>query len=90
MSSLADCWQAAWQSVGALPEAVIEGIGITFEPNHLARNALNDGQLKRVLEEWCPAYPGLCIYYSANRHVPSGLRALIDTLTATRHKIIRS
>lgn len=62
-------------------EAAIEGIGIAFVPDHLARDALNDGRLKRVLEAWCPAYPGLCLYYPANRHVSSGLRALIDMMT---------
>lgn len=64
-------------------EAAIDGIGIAFVPDHLASNALKDGRLKRVLEDWCPAYPGLCLYYSANRHVPSGLRALINILTET-------
>lgn len=62
-------------------EAAIDGIGIAFVPDHLAAHALKDGRLKRVLEEWCLAEPGLCLYYSANRHVPSGLRALIDMLT---------
>jgi DNA-binding transcriptional LysR family regulator len=65
-------------------EAAIDGIGIAFVPDHLAADPLKDGRLKRVLEEWCPAYPGLCLYYSANRHVPSGLRALINMLTATQ------
>jgi len=64
-------------------EAAIDGIGIAFVPDHLAAKALKDGRLKRVLEEWCPAFPGLCLYYPCNRHVPSGLRALIGRLTET-------
>lgn len=64
-------------------EAAIDGIGIAFVPDHLALDALKDGRLCRVLEDWCPTIPGLCLYYSANRHVPSGLRALIDMLTET-------
>ncbi|WP_245445324.1 LysR family transcriptional regulator [Rhizobium anhuiense] len=62
-------------------EAAIDGIGIAFVPDHLATEALEDGRLKRVLEEWCPAFPGLCLYYSGRRHVSSGLRALINMLT---------
>lgn len=62
-------------------EAAIDGIGIAFVPDHLAKDALEDGRLKRVLEEWCPAFPGLCLYYSGRRHVSSGLRALINMLT---------
>lgn len=62
-------------------EAAIDGIGIAFVPDHLATEALEDGRLKRVLEEWCPAFPGLCLYYSGRRHVSSGLRVLINMLT---------
>jgi DNA-binding transcriptional LysR family regulator len=64
-------------------EAAIDGVGIAFVPDHLAADALKDGRLKRVLEEWCPAYPGLCLYYSGHRHISSGLRALINMLTET-------
>nr|WP_326011511.1 LysR family transcriptional regulator [Raoultella terrigena] len=62
-------------------EAALDGIGIAFVPDHLAMDALRDGRLERVLEEWCPAYPGLCLYYSGHRHVSPALRALIDELT---------
>ena len=60
--------------------AAIDGIGIAFVPDHLVRDALRDGHLERVLADWCPAMPGLCLYYPGHRHVSSGLRALIDTL----------
>ncbi|MBP2511281.1 DNA-binding transcriptional LysR family regulator [Agrobacterium tumefaciens] len=65
-------------------EAAIDGIGIAFVPDHLAKDALEDGRLKRVLEDWCPALPGLCLYYSGRRHVSSGLRALIKVLSESR------
>lgn len=62
-------------------EAAIDGIGIAFVPDHLATVALQDGRLQRVLEEWCPPFPGLCLYYSGHRHQSSGLRALINMMT---------
>lgn len=62
-------------------EAAIDGIGIAFVPDHLATEALRDGRLKRVLEDWCPQFPGLCLYYSGHRHISSGLNALIAMLT---------
>ncbi|WP_081307373.1 LysR family transcriptional regulator [Agrobacterium tumefaciens] len=65
-------------------EAAIDGIGIAFVPDHLAKDALEDGRLKRVLEDWCPTMPGLCLYYSGRRHVSSGLRALIKVLSENR------
>ncbi len=61
-------------------DAAIDGIGIAFVPEHLAMEGLEDGRLERVLEDWCPSYPGLCLYYSGHRHVSGALRALIDML----------
>ncbi|MGJ4859048.1 LysR substrate-binding domain-containing protein [Labrys sp. La1] len=63
-------------------EAAIQGIGIAFVPDHLVMGALADGRLERVLDEWCPAFPGLCLYYPGHRHVSSGLRALIAAIRA--------
>ena len=59
-------------------DAAIDGIGIAFVPDHLVRDALEDGRLERVLADWCPVMPGLCLYYPGHRHVSGGLRALID------------
>jgi DNA-binding transcriptional LysR family regulator len=61
-------------------DAAIDGIGIAFVPDHLVLDALRDGRLDRVLTDWCPVQPGLCLYYPSHRHVSTGLRVLIDTL----------
>ena len=61
-------------------DAAIDGIGIAFVPDFLAAAALKDGRLESVLEDWCPAFPGVCLYYPGHRHVSTGLRALIDTV----------
>ncbi|WP_248127751.1 LysR substrate-binding domain-containing protein [Brucella pituitosa] len=65
-------------------EAAIDGIGIAFVPDFLVAGALREGHLQRVLEEWCPAFPGVCLYYPGRRYVPSGLRALIGTIQNER------
>lgn len=59
-------------------EAAIDGLGIAYVPEPQARAALRDGRLRPVLEDWCPPGPGLFLYFPANRHMSSGLRALID------------
>lgn len=61
-------------------DAAIDGIGIAFVPDHLVREALADGRLERVLGDWCPSFPGLCLYYPGHRHVSTGLRALIEAI----------
>lgn len=35
-------------------------------------------RLVRVLEDWCPAYPGFFLYYPSRRQLPTALRAFID------------
>jgi DNA-binding transcriptional LysR family regulator len=63
-------------------EAAIDGLGIAYVPEHYCAQALADGRLTAVLPEWCPAGPGLALYYSGHRHVPAALRAFIDMLKA--------
>ncbi|MGX9430429.1 MULTISPECIES: LysR family transcriptional regulator [Bradyrhizobium] len=61
-------------------EAAADGLGIAYVPESFARTLLDSGHLVAVLEDWCPPIPGLALYYPRNRHVPSTLRAFIDTL----------
>jgi DNA-binding transcriptional LysR family regulator len=61
-------------------EAALQGLGIAFVPQRLAAPHLETGKLCALLEEWCPAYPGLFLYYPGHRQVPAGLRAFIDLL----------
>jgi DNA-binding transcriptional LysR family regulator len=63
-------------------EAALQGLGIAFVPQRLAAPYLEDGRLQALLEEWCPAYPGLFLYYPSHRQIPPGLRAFIDMLKA--------
>ncbi len=67
-------------------DAAIDGIGIAFVPDHLAIEALRAGRLERALEEWCPSYPGLCLYYSGHRHVSNGLKALISCIRGAQQQ----
>lgn len=60
--------------------AAADGLGIAFVAQSFADAELRAGRLVAVLEDWCPAYPGLCLYYAGRRHVPAALRAFIDVL----------
>ncbi|WP_343612754.1 LysR family transcriptional regulator [Novosphingobium sp.] len=61
-------------------EAALEGVGLAYLSEWSVREAIAAGRLVPVLEDWCPPYPGLCLYYPGRRHVPAGLRALIDLI----------
>jgi DNA-binding transcriptional LysR family regulator len=41
---------------------------------------LANGALVRVLEDWCPPFPGFFLYYPSRRQHPAALTALIETL----------
>ncbi|KAB7768801.1 LysR family transcriptional regulator [Xanthomonas maliensis] len=66
--------------IALMCEAAEAGLGIAYVPEHAALPALARGGVVRVLEPWCPAIPGLVLYYPGHRQVPPGLRAFIDTL----------
>ena len=65
-----------------MAEAAVRGLGIAFVPERVAKPYLRDNLLCALLEEWCPSYPGMFLYYPGHRHVPAGLRAFIDVLKA--------
>jgi DNA-binding transcriptional LysR family regulator len=61
-------------------DAAIEGVGIAFVPQRAASDAIASRKLSVVLDDWCPRFAGLCLYYSGHRQVPAGLRAFVDVL----------
>ena len=61
--------------------AVLQGLGIFYAYNDDdIAEAVERGQLKRILADWSPTVPGLYLYYSNRRHVQPALRAFIDCL----------
>jgi DNA-binding transcriptional LysR family regulator len=67
-------------------EAAIDGLGVAYVPEMYARAALARKRLVTVLDEWSPSIPGLFLYFPGNRHIPAGLRALIDLLKESREE----
>lgn len=61
-------------------DVAIEGVGIAFVPERAASDAIASRKLSIVLDDWCPRFPGLCLYYPGHRQVPAGLRAFVDVL----------
>jgi DNA-binding transcriptional LysR family regulator len=63
-----------------LVRAAVAGAGIAFTVESYVAEHLADGRLRRLLEPWCPPFPGLFLYWPSRRHVPPTLRALIEAL----------
>jgi DNA-binding transcriptional LysR family regulator len=60
--------------------AALDGVGLVFLDDERAAPHLATGALVRVLEDWCPPFPGFYLYYPMQRQLPPALAALIDTL----------
>jgi DNA-binding transcriptional LysR family regulator len=60
--------------------AAIDGLGLTFSFEEYIAPQIANGALIRVLEDWCPPFPGYFLYYPSRRQQPPALSALIDTL----------
>lgn len=70
-------------------QAAMDGLGIAYVPEPFARDALDAGKLVIVLEDWSQPFPGLMLYYPANHHTPSALRAFIDLLREANRRLAR-
>jgi hypothetical protein len=68
--------------------AATAGLGLAYVSASLARDALADGRIVRVLADWTPSYPGLCFYYPRHRHATAGLRAFVALLAKNRVRCI--
>lgn len=63
-----------------LAEAAIQGLGITLLPDFILEEALAEGRLVRVLEDWERAPLTLSVLYPSRKHVPAKTRLLIEYL----------
>ncbi len=63
--------------------AALAGKGLAFVTEDHVRETLRDGRLVRVLDRWCPAFPGYHLYYPSRRHMSPAFRLLIDRLRFT-------
>ncbi|KPA95730.1 MULTISPECIES: LysR family transcriptional regulator [Pseudomonas] len=65
---------------GLVLEAARAGLGLAFISQWNAAADVAAGTLVPVLRDWTPALDGLSLYYPGRRHVPAGLRALIELI----------
>lgn len=57
--------------------AIRSGIGLGYIFEQDIEPDLASGRVVRVLEDWTPPYPGLCLYYAGRRNLSAGLQAFL-------------
>ncbi len=58
----------------------IAGSGIAYLPDDYVQPDIDAGRLQRVLEDWCPPFPGYHIYYPSRRQQSPALAVILDAL----------
>lgn len=67
-------------------EAAKTGLGLAYAFEDRVKEDLAAGRLVRVLEDWCPVYPGFFVYYPRQRQMRPALRAFIDFVRRTNQE----
>lgn len=60
--------------------AALDGFGVAYMPEDLVLNDMAKGRLVRVLEDWCPPFPGYHLYYPSRRRASQAFQLVVDAL----------
>lgn len=61
-------------------DAALAGYGLAYLPSDLVQAHVTAGRLVRVLDDWCPTFPGLHAYYASRSESSRALALVIDSL----------
>jgi DNA-binding transcriptional LysR family regulator len=70
-------FNGTWQMLNA----ALDGFGIAFIPEDIVQPHLTK---RRLLEEWCQAYPGYHLYYPSRRQTSAAFGLLVEALRYRR------
>ena len=59
-------------------QAALDGAGLAWVAEDRVTQHLETGALVRVLEDWCPPFPGFFLYYPSRKQQPAALVAVVE------------
>jgi len=65
-------------------DAALAGLGVAWLPEEEFGSHIEEGRLIRVLEDWCPSFPGYYLYYPSRRQPSPAFSLVVDALRWTR------
>jgi DNA-binding transcriptional LysR family regulator len=71
---------------GMVLDAALAGLGLAYLIEDRVASLLAAGALARVLEDWCPPFPGFFLYYPGRRQVSPALAAFVDAIRVPARK----
>ena len=72
--------QIVFNSTPPIVTAALEGLGVAYLPEEEFAPYIEEGRLVRVLEGWCPPFPGYYLYYPSRRQPPPAFSIIVDAL----------
>ena len=72
--------QLVFNNIALRMKAVLAGLGLAYLPEDQVRAQLADGQLIRVLADWCPPFSGYHLYYPSRRQPTPAFALLVESL----------
>jgi DNA-binding transcriptional LysR family regulator len=72
--------QIVFNTTPPIVTAALQGLGVAFLPEEEFAPHIEEGRLVRVLEEWCPPFPGYYLYYPSRRQPPPAFSIVVDAL----------
>lgn len=70
-------------TLNSLPQridAAVAGLGLAFVPEDTVQDAIADGRLVSVLQDWSPFFDGYHLYYPSRRQHTTAFSLLVDAL----------
>ncbi|MFT4074292.1 MAG: LysR family transcriptional regulator [Asticcacaulis sp.] len=68
--------------------AALAGAGLAYISDAVVAQPIAEGRLVRVLADFTPPYPGLCLYYPPHRQMRAGLRTFIDFVKQQQRSLL--
>lgn len=72
--------QLVFNSLSMRLSSALDGLGVAYMPEDQVLAHVAEGRLVRVLEDWCPSFPGYHLYYPSRRQQSPALALLVDVL----------
>jgi DNA-binding transcriptional LysR family regulator len=72
--------QAVFNTSPHIVLASLDGLGVAYLPEEEFEPHIQDGRLVRVLQDWCPPFPGYHLYYPSRRQHSPAFALVIEAL----------
>lgn len=82
--------QLTFNTSPSMVDAALAGLGIAFLPEEEFAPHIEEGRLVRMLEDWCPPFPGYYLYYPSRRQPSTAFSLVVNALRMASPKQVQT